>query len=69
MPTLRETIANRGTAPSPVRSAVRADLKLTRRRLYELTQTIDRLMGIDDDAELLARAVPLIKAVRRIPDA
>ncbi len=69
MPTLRETIANRGTAPSAVRVAVRADLKLTRRRLYELTQTIDRLMGVDDDDELLARAVPLIKAVRRIPDA
>ena len=69
MPTLRETIANRGTAPSPVRVAVKADLKLARRRLYELTQTIDRLLGIDDDAELLARAVPLIKAVRRIPDA
>lgn len=69
MATLRETIGNRGKPPSPVRSAVRADLKLTRRRLYELTQAIDRLMGIDDDAELLARAVPLIKAVRRIPDA
>ncbi len=69
MTTLRETIANRRTPPSPVRSAVRNDLKATRRRLYELTQTIDRLLGIADDAELLARAMPLIKAIRRIPDA
>ena len=64
-----EPTANRVTAPSPVRTAIRADLKLTRRRLHELIQMIDALICTKNDAELLARAMPLIKAVRRIPDA
>jgi hypothetical protein len=54
---------------SPIRQAVRADLKQARRRLYELVQGIDRLICVKDDAELLERATPLIRAVRRLPDA
>lgn len=69
MTTLRENIADRGRPPSPVRLAVRGDLKAARRRLYELTKQVDSLLGVNDDAELLERAVPLIKAIRRIPDA
>lgn len=69
MPTLRETIADRGRPASAVRSAVRADLKAARRKLYSATRAIDALLGLDDDAELIERAAPLLQAVRAIPDA
>lgn len=69
MPTLREAISNRGKPPSAVRTAVRADLKAARRRLYSATRAIDAILGIDDDDELVERATPIIEAVRRIPDA
>jgi hypothetical protein len=67
--TLRETAATRGRPTSPIRQAVRADLKATRRRLYELTQMIDRLICVKDDAELASRAAPLVRGVMRLPDA
>lgn len=69
MPTLRETIADRGRPPSAVRSAVRADLKAARRKLYSATKAIDAILGVDDDAEMIERATPIIEAVKRIPDA
>jgi hypothetical protein len=67
MPTLRDAAAARSR--SPIRVAVRADLKQARRRLYALIQQIDALMGEADDAELVARAAPLVRGVMRLPDA
>lgn len=69
MPTLRETIAARGKPLSAVRTAVRADLKAARRRLYEATKLVDVLLGVADDGELIERAAPLLQAVKAIPDA
>ena len=68
MPTLREAIANRGKPASAVRTAIRADLKEARRKLYAATQALDALLGLglDDDA-LVERARPLVEAIRRIP--
>ncbi len=67
MPTLRETIANRGKPASAVRSAVRADLKAARRKLYDATKAIDAILGTDDADGLVERARPLVEAIGRIP--
>jgi hypothetical protein len=67
--TLRETATRPARPTSPIRVAVKADLKATRRRLYALIQQIDSLICTKDDDELLTRATPLIRAVRRLPDA
>ncbi len=69
MATLRETIAARGRPPSAVRQAVRGELKLARRKLYDATKLVDALLGLDDDDELIERATPIIEAVKAIPDA
>ncbi|HQT86807.1 hypothetical protein [Acidiphilium rubrum] len=68
MPTLTETLANRGKPASAVRSAIRADLKRARKRFYSAMQNIDLLIKIDDET-VIERARPLIEAARHLPDA
>jgi hypothetical protein len=65
----RQTAATRGRPTSPIRQAVRADLKQARRRLYQLIQQIDVLIRVGDDDELVSRAAPLVRGVMRLPDA
>lgn len=53
---------------SAVRQAVTDQLKAGRRRLYATTKIIDSLLAIDDDAELVRRAAPLLAAMQELPD-